>query len=180
MKNYPVVRTDKMFGTDNRTGLYSVKYIVESTEGGQTVKTPTEITNGSVVKLGALVSTVTPAYTAREVYEANDVAADTALSEVVLIASPEVCYDERLRDLDDFTNEADTIARAYALTKGSIFSLTANAFDGTPAKGKLVELKAGHKFNAVTSITSGSTKVGVIDTVETAGKYTYYVVRVTG
>lgn len=172
MKNYPVVRTDKMSGTDNRIDMYSLKYFASDEAAA--------INNGAVVKRGALVSTVSPAYTAREVYEATAVAVDTPLSEVILVATPEVPYDERLRDLDDFTNEAGAIARGYGLHVGSIFSLTANAFSGTPAKGSIVELAAGTKLKVVSSATSGSTKVGVIEAVEEAGKYTYYVVRVTG
>lgn len=172
MKNYPVVRTDKMSGTDNRIDMYSLKYMASDE--------PATITNGAVVKRGSLVSTVSPAYTSREVYEATAVAADTPLSEVILVATPEVTYDERLRDLDDFTNEAGAIARGYGLHVGSMFSLTANAFSGTPAKGSIVELAAGTKLKVVSSATSGSTKVGVIEAVEAAGKYTYYVVRVTG
>ena len=180
MKNYPVVRTDKMSGTDARIDLYSVRYVVE-TENATTSsvdKVPTEIVNGAVVKLGELE--VVGTATKREVYEVTDVAADTPLTEVVLIAAPEVTYDERLRNLDDFINEAGTAARAYALHIGAHFGLTENAFDGTPKKGMIVELKAGHKLAVVNSLTSGSTKVGVIEAVEPAGKYTYFVVKVTG
>lgn len=173
MKNYPVVRTDKMCGTDNRIDMYSLKYF-DKTE------VAAEITNGSVVKRGELLSTTSPAYTAREVYVATDVAANTPLSEVILVATPEVTYDERLRDLDDFTNEAGKVSRGYGLHVGSMFSLTANAFEGTPAKGDIVELAAGTKLKVVKSATGGSTKVGKIEAVEPAGKYTYYVVRVTG
>lgn len=174
MKNYPVVRTDKMSGTDNRVDLYSARYY----DGNDTVA---EINNGCVVKLGALESTVTPAWTSREIYKATDVAANTPLDEVVLVASPEVVYDERLRDLDDYTNEAGKAIRVYSLgKKGQMFGLTANGFDGTPAKGKVVELKAGNKLAVVSSATANTTTVGVIDAVENAGKYTYYVVRVTG
>lgn len=174
MKNYPVVRTDKMCGTDDRIYLYSLKYM------GTNGSTPTEITNGSVVKLGDLVSTADPEYTSREVYVAGNVAANTPIEDVVLVATPEVCYDERDKNLDDFTNPAGAIARGYGLHKGCIFSLTAEAFDGTPKKGNVVELAAGTKFKTVTSATSGSTKIGKIEAVEKVGKYTYYVVRVTG
>lgn len=174
MKNYPVVRTDKMCGTDNRIDMYSVKYM------GLVGDEPTKITNGSVVKRGALVTNADGTYTSREVYVGEDVEVKTPLSEVILIATPEVTYDERLRDLDDFINEANTVCRGYGLHVGSMFGLTKEAFLGTPAKGAIVELAAGTKLKAVTSATSGSTKVGIIEAVEKAGKYTYYVVRVTG
>ena len=71
MKNYPVVRTDKMCGTDNRIDLYSVRYM------GTGGDTPTAITNGSVVKRGDLITDKGGAYTAREVYVGGDVEADT-------------------------------------------------------------------------------------------------------
>lgn len=175
MKNYPVIRTDKMFGTDNRTGLYSIKYMGTGT-------TPTAIENGSVVKLGTLVEKTVDTTTtvSREIYKATNVAANTPLSEVVIVAASEVEYDERLRDLDDYITPADVPARAYTLTVGCMFGLTAEGFTATPAKGNIVELAAGKKLKPVASATSGSTKVGVIDTIEKVGKYTYYVVRVTG
>ena len=174
MKNYPVVRTDKMCGTDNRIDLDSVRYM------GAGGDTPTAITNGSVVKRGDLMTDKGGTYTAREVYVGGDVEADTPLSEVLLIATPEVDYDERNRDLDDFTNEAGVNARAYGLHVGSIFSVTANAFSGTPAKGDVVELAEGTQLKVVKSATPSSTTVGKIEAVEPAGKYTFYVVRVTG
>ena len=175
MKNYAVIRTDKMFGTDNRTGLYSVKYDTPAVE----------IENGCVLKLGTLYSKTKgrssdPTSIAREIYVASDVEAATKLSEVVIVATPEVQYDERIRDLDDFINPAEATMRAYSLTVGCIFSLTEAGFTTKPTKGNIVELAAGNKLKPVASATSGSTTVGVVDAVEKVGRYTYYVVRVTG
>lgn len=179
MKNYAVIRTDKMFGTDNRTGLYSVKYFDSASKAA-------DIENGCVVKLGALIDNtvktgkVTSTVTSREIYKVTNVKADTNLSEVVIIAAPEVEYDERIRDLDDFINKADIPARAYTLTIGCMFGLTEEGFTTKPAKGNIVELAAGNKLKPVATATSGSTTVGVVDAVEKVGRYTYYVVRVTG
>lgn len=164
--NHAVVRTDRMEGTGDRNSLVSIKYIVSTT--------PTAIENGNVLKRGALIDGE------REVFEGSTPAAGDALDDVVLVATPEVMYDERLKNLDDFINEAGKIARAYHLRKGDIFSVTKEALDGaaSPAVGNIVELKAGTKLNVVASLTTNSTQVGKIIAIETVGKYTYYVVLV--
>ena len=164
--NHAVVRTDRMEGTGDRNSLVSIKYIVSTT--------PTAIENGNVLKRGALIDGE------REIFEGSTPAATDALDDVVLVATPEVMYDERLKNLDDFINEAGKIARAYHLRKGDIFSVTKEALDGaaSPAVGNIVELKAGTKLNVVASLTASSTQVGKIIAIETVGKYTYYVVLV--
>lgn len=164
--NHAVVRTDRMEGTGDRNSLVSIKYIVSTT--------PTAIENGNVLKRGALIDGE------REIFEGSTPAAGDALDDIVLVATPEVMYDERLKNLDDFINEAGKIARAYHLRKGDIFSVTKEALDGadSPAVGNIVELKAGTKLNVVASLTTNSTQVGKIIAIETVGKYTYYVVLV--
>ena len=162
--NHAVVRTDRMEGTGDRNSLVSIKYIVSTT--------PTAIENGNVLKRGALISGE------REVFEGATPARDDALEDIVLVATPEVMYDERLRNLDDFINEAGKIARAYHLRKGDIFSVTkeALAFATSEADdgkvGSVVELKAA------TGATDGSTVVGKIIAIDVVGKYTYYVILV--
>ena len=100
--------------------------------------------------------------------------------ELVYKGNTKVEYDERIRDLDDYINKADVAARAYTLSVGCMFSLTEQGFTAKPAKGNIIELAAGNKLKPVASATSGSTTVGVVDAVEKVGRYTYYVVRVTG
>ena len=173
--SYGVVRTDLMYATDVRSGLVSVKYIV--TAGDPAVSTPTAIENGNVLKLGALLEGE------REIFEGTAPAANTNLDEVVLIASPEVMYDERKKNLDEFINEAGKPCRGYRFHTGDIFSVTKDALDGAaePAVGDVVELKAGTKLNvkaAATGATDGSTVVGKIHDIETAGRYTYYAILV--
>lgn len=161
-----VVRTDKMFATDNRAGLVSVRY--------QPSDVKTEIQNGNVVKLGALETG------SREIYKGAAVAANTPINEVVLIASPEVMYDEHKHNLDDFINVAGAVARGYHLHSGDIFSVTKEALDGvaSPAVGNVVELKAGTKLNVAASATSGATQVGKIIDKNVVGRYTYFVIEV--
>lgn len=165
---YGVVRTDNMFGTDVRAGLVSIKYM------GADGKTDTAIENGNVLKVGALMEGE------REIFVGAAVAANTPLSDVVLVASPEVMYDERKRNLDEFINEAGKPCRGYRLHKGDIFSVTKDALDGAaePKVGDAVELKAGTKLNVAASATSGSTAVGKIIAVDVVGRHTYYAILV--
>lgn len=166
---YAVVRTDKMIGTDVRSELVSVRY--------QPSDVPTDIENGNVVKLGALETG------SREIYKGDTPAADDDITAIVLVATPEVMYDERKRNLDEFINEAGTIARGYRLHKHDIFSVTKEALDGaeTPKVGDVVELKAGTKLNvkaAATGATSGSTVIGSIIDKNIVGRYTYYAIEI--
>ena len=166
MAKYGVVRTDNMFGTDVRAGLVSVRYMNAEDKAA-------EIENGCVVKIEEL------AEGEREIYVAKDVATDDKIKDVVLIAAPEVMYDERLRNLDEFINEAGKAVRGYRLHTGDIFSVTKEALVGAeaPAVGNIVELAAGTKLSVVEAAT-GATVVGKIIEVEIAGRYTYYVIKV--
>ena len=162
-----VVRTDKMFGTDNRAGLVSVRYQTGENEYA-------EIQNGNVLLLNGLEAG------SREVYKGAVPTANSALADVVLVASPEVMYDERKRNLDDFINEKGSICRGYHLHAGDIFSVTKEALAGaeSPAVGNVVELMAGTKLNVAGSLTPSSTKVGEIIDINVVGRYTYYVIEV--
>ncbi|RGH18305.1 hypothetical protein DWV75_03635 [Ruminococcus sp. AF12-5] len=169
MAKYGVVRTDNMTGTDVRSELVSVKYM------GENKKTATEIENGSVLKASELADGE------REVFIGEQVSKDTPIREVVLIAAPEVPYDERLRNLDEFINVAGKACRGYRLHSGNIFSLTKEALTGlaSPAKGNVVELAdKATKLNVVAAATASTTTVGKIIDVEIAGRYTYYVIKV--
>lgn len=158
-----VVRTDKMFATDNRAGLVSVRY--------QPGDTMTAIDNGNVVKIGALEEG------SREVYKGVTPAANDAIKDIVLIASPEVMYDERKRNLDEFQNAEGAIARGYHLHTNDIFGVTKEALTGDePAIGKVVELAAGTKLNVAASATG--TLVGTIIDINVVGRYTYFVIQV--
>ncbi len=175
-----VVRTDNLWGTDVRAGLVSIKYIV-TTGSGTTespyVKTETAIDNGNVLKVG---DRIVGEY---EVYEGVTPAANDALTDIVLIATPEVMYDERKRNLDEYENVAGKICRGYRLHTGDVFSVTKDALDGvdSPAVGDIVELKAGTNLNVVANAsgaTSGSTVVGKITDKNVVGRYTYYAILV--
>ena len=165
---YGIVRTDNMYGTDVRAALVSIKYM--GTDGS----TPTAIENGNVLKVGALISGE------REVYVGGNVAANDKATDIVLIASPEVMYDERKKNLDEFINEAGKACRGYRLHSGDIFSVTKDALAGkaTPAVGDVVELAAGTKLNVAATATGGSTAIGSVIDVNVVGRYTYYAIKV--
>ncbi len=170
---YGVVRTDKLMGTDVRSMLESVKYM-----GAGSAET--DIQNGNVVKVDGTLMTGE-----REVEKGVTPAATDTLDSIVLIATPEVMYDERLRNLDEFYNKAGKICRGYHLHSGDIFSVTADALDFNTSEatdGKVnsvVELKAGVKLNVKTgSATASSTVVGKVIAIDVVGRYTYYVIQV--
>ena len=171
---YAVVRTDLLHGSDTRGELVSLRYIVATTEDEQTVETETAIENGNVLLIGNLLDGE------REIRKGSAVAANSELRDVALVVSPEVMYDERKRDLDEFINEAGKNIRGYRLHSGDIFSVTKEALDGvaSPAVGNIVELKAGTKLNVAASASYVSTQFGKIIAIDVVGKYTYYVIEV--
>ena len=173
-EKYSVVRTDNMMGTNVGTYLDSVRFVTVDSSGASPVDVPTAIENGNVVLVGDLLPGE------REVHRATAPLANSNLKQIGLVATPEVLYDERKRGLDQFINEAGRAARIYYFHSGDEFSVTAEGLAAAAAiaVGDLVELQAGTKLKVVKSATGGSTQVGKIIAIETAGRYTYYVVRV--
>ncbi len=166
MAKHAVVRTDNMSGTDVRTDLVSVKYM------GAGGETPTVIDNGNIVKLDKLV------VGEREVFVGKDLTGKEKLSEIVLIASPEVMYDEHKRNLDEFENEAGKICRGYRFRSGSMFAVTKEAFAADPQEKTQVVLAAGTKMKADDENAGSDTVLGKIIAKEQAGRYLYYVIEV--
>ena len=163
---YGIVRTDNMYGTDVRAALVSIKYM------GEDGATPTAIENGSVLKVGALIEGE------REIYVGGEVAANDKVEDVVLVASPEVMYDERKKNLDEYINVAGKACRGYHIHSGDIFSVTKEALTGeaAPAVGNVVELAEGTKLSVAKDAT-GATVVGTIIAVDVVGRYTYYAIK---
>ncbi len=162
---HAVVRTDNMTGTDVRSQLVSLRYM------GEDGKNAAEIDNGNVLKVGSLLDSQ------REIYEGTDVATDTAITDVALVATVEVMYDERKKNLYEFVNEAGDNLRGYRLHHGDTFSVTKEALTGELTVGNKVELAKGTKLNAVKAAT-GATVVGTLIATEISGRYTYYVIKV--
>jgi hypothetical protein len=156
-----------MFGTNVASGLVSVKYLPSGVA--------TAVENGSFVLLGGLDTNQ------REVFAGATPAVNSALDEVVLIASEEVNKKVKFDTLDQFINEAGAVCRGYRLHKGDIFSITADAFTTavTPTVGtSILELKADVKGVVVNTPTSGSTKVADLIAIEADGPVTWYVFQV--
>ena len=174
---YGIVRTDKMFGTQNKAGLASFKFF--TTEDNSLVEAAIE--NGNVVKIDGLISETTDNVTtilSREVYKAIAPTASADKKDILLVADPEVVVEKTYHTLGDFINKAGEVVRGYYLHTNDIFSVTADCLAGTPALGNLVELQAGTKLKAVASATNGSTTIGKIIQVEQVGSVTYYVIQV--
>lgn len=150
---YGVVRTDNMSGTTLGKNLVSLKYQESNVDTG--------IDNGNVVVVGNLIEGE------REIRLASKPAANTELKNIALIATPELNKDRQYTLLSEYTNAAGTILRGYRLLSHDIFSVTADALDGSNiAVGNAVELQAGTKLKVVASATSGSTQVGKIIAIE--------------
>ena len=163
--SYGVVNTCKMSGSKDPAFLVNVRYSPSAVD--------TVIENGNVVLLGALDTSE------RDVYVGAIPARDSDRSMVALVASPELMADERKHNLNEFINPVSVPVRGYMFVSGNEFSLTADCFTNntstTLAIGHILELVAGIKMSAVTSLTSGSTKIGTIIGIEGD----YYVVRVS-
>ncbi len=161
MANHAVVRTDLMYGTDVRAGLVSIKYM--GTDG----ETPTAIENGNVLKVGDLMEGE------REIYVGEVPTASDTVADVVLVASPEVMYDERKHNLDEFQNIPGAICRGYRLHSGDIFSVTAEALDSEPAVGDKISIAADTKLAV-----SDSNAIGKVIAIDETVRYTYYVIKI--
>lgn len=153
MSNYAVITRERMTSEFDGTKRISVKIGTS------------DLQNGSVLVVGDLIPGE------REIYSTSTPAANTELKKIVILTTPEVEDDERKKNLSDFVNKAgSTQCTADYLCPNDIFSLTAEGFDGTPAKDMIVELQAGTKLKVVSNLTSSSTKVGKIIDVKN-GKY---------
>lgn len=166
---YAIVRTDLMTGTDDRAHLVSFKYKKSDALA--------EIENGSIVVLKELYKE-DGVVEDREVWEAGDMTVETAVHDMVLVASVETDDDDANFDLAEYINVAGHICRGYYLHSGNVYSVTAEALTGTPKVGSIVEAAAGHKAAVVDSATASTTTIGKIIAEEVVGNDTYYVIRV--
>ena len=162
MANYCIIRTDLMHGTKNPDQLVSLRFY--NAEGKVA-----EVENGVIVELKGYEDGQ------REVMKAVAATADSNLADCVVIAAPEVMYDERKKNLDEYINEAGKAVRGYRLVDRNIFSLTAEGFVGgtAPALNGKVGVGANGKLDAA------GTGFGECVHIETAGRYTYYAIKIT-
>ena len=145
---YAIVTRERMTSESVSAARLSAKYLPAGTA--------TAIENGNLVLIGTLVSGE------REVYTATTPAANSALSAIGLVTTPEVMADERKKNLDEFRNEAGDIITVDKLFSGDVFSVTVDGLTGTKTVGDVVELQAGTKLNTAATSTASSTKVGTL------------------
>lgn len=158
---YSVIRTDLMSGTKQPADLVSL--IVEDSG------TPIAVENGVIVKIGAYLDNE------RELLHATIAAYTDDMSELAVVASPELMYDERKEALEDFINEAGRPARGYRLRSRNGFSLTKEGFVSAtpPAVGDKLKIGTGGKLTTDANGTFGTCKH-----IETVGGYTWYYVEI--
>lgn len=166
---HAVVGTDSMAGTKNPVYL---KHIVFYKDGE-----PAAIDNGNIVMIGDAIGP--------ESYKAEAPTADSKRPLLALVAGVELFYDEtRTHYLTEWENEAGKVTRVYLLVAGAdSFRVTAEAFDGTPEKGKFVAFAAGSTKLKIEDSETANNVFGVIkhDPVKVGfgdGQYTYYIVDV--
>ena len=164
MANYAVVRLDNLSGQDVHADMRSLRMY----DGTGSSANQIEVENGVIAELVALETGE------REMWKAVKATSESDITDCVLIATPEVLYDERKRNLDDFINEAGKAARGYILRRGNIFSVTEEGFvsDTPPAVGGAVGIGTGGKLDA------SGTGFGVCIDINVVGRYTYYAIMI--
>ena len=160
MAKYCVIRTDLMHGTKNPDMLVSLRFYANDAVA--------EVENGVIAELKGYEDGQ------REVMKAVAATADSNLADCVVIAAPEVMYDERKKNLDEFINEAGKAVRGYRLPDRNLFALTAEGFAGAvPTVGGKVGIGANGKLDAA------GTGFGECVHIENAGYHTYYTIKIT-
>lgn len=158
---YTVFRSDLLSGTNVAADLISCR--VYDADGKAIA-----VENGTIVELQGYEEGE------REVMKAVLASASSNLANCAIIGTPEVMYDERKKNLDEFINEAGSICRGYIPRSCNMYSVTKEGFVGgtVAAKGAKVGIGEGGKLDAA------GTGFGIIMAVEPAGRYTYYVVKI--
>lgn len=159
--SYTVIRTDLLSGTKQPADLVSLRFY------GADGK-PAEVENGVIVKLQGYEDGE------REVMKAVAASAGDDLNDCAIVAGVEEMYDERKKNLDEYINEAGKATRGYIPRSRNMFSITKEGFVGgtAPAKDAAVGIGTGGKIDAA------GTGLGKCVDIETAGRYTYYTIRI--
>lgn len=159
---YTVIRTDLLSGTDVAADLVSLR-VYDAGDNQIAVE------NGTMVELKGYEEGQ------REVMKAVLATAASKVEDCAIVASEEVMYDERKKNLDEFVNEAGAICRGYVPRSRNIYSITKEGFVGGTAPtevGAEVGLGADGKLDAA------GTGYGTVLAIEIAGRYTYYVIKI--
>ena len=159
---YAVIRTDLMSGVKQPADLVSVRYFT-ATDGEEAA-----VENGVIVELKGYLDGE------REIFKGIPATAGSDLNACAILDAPEVDYDERKRNPDEYINVAGKNIRGYVPRSRNKFGLTAKGFVGgaAPAVGGKVGIGAGGK------LTASGTGFGTCVAIENAGRYTYYVIEI--
>lgn len=165
-----VIRLDVMLGNNAMSAVKSGMYYSSYTNA--TTNTPAAIDNANIVELKDILVEGD-----RELWVCTTPAVNS--TRIGIVTTPEVEYDP-LKTIFDFQNKAGKPIRIHLLSDmvGQVFSATADAFDTTPSAGKVIEVQAGTKMKVVSSLTEGSTQIGVCVGSEDVNGTTFYVIRV--
>lgn len=150
-KNHAVAGSTRLAATVGGAGLYNIKLNADTD-------------NGAIIGRGAFVAPEFYAEAAASGTFAGTIIAQAANGNFyveVTTCAPTDClvlhvpltYDNYITEstLDgNFYNEKDDIVRAYQLTVGDVFELSAEGFTGTPVVGKAVSV-ASKKLKVATS-----------------------------
>ena len=160
MANYCVINTDLMSGVKQPADLVSLRFY------GSDGKVA-EVENGVIVKL------VEYETGEREVFKAVAATASDDIQDCAVVANPEVMYDERKKNLEDYINPAGKAIRGYRLRNNNTFSVTASGFvAAAPAKGGAVGVGTGGKID------STGEGLGICSDIWMAGKRKFYAVQI--
>ena len=142
MAKHGVVETQRMQAEYDGAKLCSVKFDKETD-------------NGLVFALGDLIDGQ------REVYEIKPATdADTVeKGKLVLITTPEVRASGKKEQLNEFTNQKDSVGRGTILCISDYFGDTSECFDGTPEVGSFVKTSESGKLAVVKEATGAFGKI---------------------
>lgn len=158
---YCVIRTDLMSGTKQPADLVSLRFYNAEDKVA-------EVENGVIVELKGYEEGQ------REVMKAVAATSASDVANCAIVAGVEVMYDERKKNLDEYINEAGKATRGYIPRNRNLFAVTKEGFVGgtVPAVGDAVGIGANGKLDAA------GTGFGECVHIETAGRYTYYTIKI--
>lgn len=159
---YTVIRTDLLSGTDVAADLVSLRVYNAEDEY-------IEVENGTIVELKGYEEGQ------REVMKAVLATADSKIEDCAIVATVEVMYDDRKKNLDEFINGKGSICRGYIPRSRNMYSITKEGFVGgvaPEAVGAEVGIGADGKLD------SAGTGYGSVMAIENTGRYTYYVIKI--
>ena len=159
--SYCVFRSDLLSGTNVAADLVSLRVYDSSDE-------KIAVENGTIVELKGYEDGQ------REVMKASLATASSKLEDCAIVGTPEVMYDERKKNLDEFINEAGSICRGYIPRSRNLFSITKEGFVGGTVPD---EVGAEVGIGTDGKVDSEGTGLGHIMAIEQAGRYTYYVIK---